>query len=104
VNLSRHNPGTAIVQKMQELRRSHQGGQGVKAEDGVGGPGQVMGSKVEVVLVKVYVQVMIHRKQCPCAGFGRGQGHSQSEEGSMVWGNPWSDGIRKPHERVESKV
>ena len=76
----------------------------IRAEDGVGGPGQVMGSKVEVVLVKVYVQVMIHRKQCPCTGFGRGQGHSQSEEGSMVWGNPWSGGIHKPHERVESKV
>ena len=29
-----------------------------------------MGSKVEVVLVKVYVQVMIHRKQCPCTGLG----------------------------------
>ena len=31
----------------------------IRAEDGVRGPGQVMGSKVEVVLVKVYVQVMI---------------------------------------------
>jgi hypothetical protein len=58
--------------------------------------------KAKVALVKVNVQVMIHRKSC--TGFGCGQGHSQSREGSMVWGNPWSGGINKPHERVESNV
>ena len=40
----------------------------VRAEDGVGGAGQVMGSKVEVVLVKVYVQVMIHKKTVSLCG------------------------------------